>query len=30
LAIRFFTHSLSYSFSKMEERYPVLRLGEIK
>ena len=26
----FFTHSLSYSFSKMEERYPILRLGIIK
>ena len=25
-----FTHSLSYSFSKMEERYPILRLGIIK
>ena len=25
----FFTHSLSYSFSKLEERYPILRLGEI-
>jgi len=23
----FFTHSMSYSFSKLEERYPVLRLG---
>ena len=26
----FFTHSLSYSFGKLEERYPVLKLGEIK
>ena len=26
----FFTHSLNYSFSKLEDRYPVLRLGEIK
>ena len=26
----FFTHSLSYSFSKLEEKYPILRLGEIK
>ena len=25
-----FTHSLSYSFSKLEEKYPILRLGEIK
>ena len=26
----FFAHSLSYSFSKLEEKYPILRLGEIK
>ena len=25
----FFTHSLNYSFSKLENRYPILRLGEI-
>ena len=26
----FFTHSLSYSFGKLEERYPVLHIGVIK
>ena len=26
----FFAHSLSYSFSKLEEKYPILRLGEIQ
>lgn len=25
----FFTHSLNYSFSKLENRYPILQLGEI-